>query len=92
MGGGFTDVLEILPGRFGGEAGARGAGMGVKPVSHFVLVFGGGVFVAKYVGDLAFFAVVWVWDKPVSGLQGTTWNAEGIPEESMLVRDGAEGA
>ena len=50
-GGGFTDVLEILPGRFGGEAGAaRGAGVGVKPVRHFGLVFGGGVFVTEYVG------------------------------------------
>ena len=43
--GGFTDVLEILPGRFGGEAGARGAGAGVESVRHFGLVFGGGVFV-----------------------------------------------
>ena len=47
-------MLEILPGRFGGEAGALGAGMGVEPVSHFGLVFGGGVFVTEYVGDLAF--------------------------------------
>ena len=48
-------MLEILPGRFGGEAGVLGAGMGVEPVSHFGLVFGGGVFVTEYVGDLAFF-------------------------------------
>ena len=47
-------MLEILPSRFGGEAGARGAGVGVEPVCHFGLVFGGGVFVTEYVGDLAF--------------------------------------
>ena len=63
-GGGFADVLEILPGRFGGEAGALGAGMGVEPVSHFGLVFGGGVFVTEYVGYLAFFTVVRAWDGP----------------------------
>ena len=40
-------MLEILPGRFGGEAGARGAGMGVEPVSHFGVVVGGGVFVRE---------------------------------------------
>ena len=48
-------MLEILSGRFGGEAGAREAGVGVEPVRHFGLVFCGGVFVAEYVGDLAFF-------------------------------------
>ena len=47
-------MLVILPGCFRGEAGAHGAGMGVEPVSHFGLVFGGGVFVAEYVEDLAF--------------------------------------
>ena len=48
-------MLEILSGRFRGEAGARVASVGVEPVSHFGLVFGGDVFVAEYVGDLAFF-------------------------------------
>ena len=65
-------MLEILPGRFGGEAGVRGAGMGVEPVSHFGLVFGGGVFVAEYVGDLAFSTVIRAWDGSGAGLRGTT--------------------
>ena len=69
--------------------GAVGAGVGVEPVSHFGLVFGGGVFVAEYVGDLAFFAVVWAWDGSWAGLRGATKNAEEIPEESVFVRDGA---
>ena len=86
-------MLEILPGRFGGEAGARGAGMGVEPVSHFGLIFGGGVFVAEYVGDLAFFTVVRAWDGSWAGLRGGgTGDAEGVPEKSVFVRDGAGGA
>ena len=63
-------MLEILPGGFRGEAGAHGAGMGVEPVSHFGLVFGGSVFVAEYVGDLAFFTVVRAWDGSWAGLRG----------------------
>ena len=92
LGGGFTDVLEILPGHFRGEAGARGAGVGAEPVSHFGLVFGGGVFVAEYVGDLAFFTVIRAWDGSWAGLRGATGDAEGVPEESVFVRDGAGGA
>ena len=46
------------------------------------------MFVTKYVGDLAFFAVVRAWD----GLWGATWDAEGVPEKSVLVRDGTGGA
>ena len=85
-------MLEILPGRFGGEAGAHAAGMGVEPVRHFGLVFGGGVFVTEYVGDLAFFTVVRAWDGPWAGLWGATRDAEGVPEKSVFVRDGAGGA
>ena len=85
-------MLEILSGRFGGEAGALGAGMGVEPVSHFGLVFCGGVFVAEFVGDLAFFTVVWAWDESWAGLRGATGDAEGVPEKSVFVRDGAGGA
>ena len=85
-------MLEILPGRLGGEAGAHGAGMGVEPVSHFGLVFGGGVFVSEYVGDLAFFTVVRAWDGPWAWLWGATRDAEGVPEEPVFVRDGAGGA
>ena len=70
-------MLEILPGRFGGEAGARGAGVGVESVRHFGLVFGGGVFVTEYVGDLAFFAVVRAWDGSWAGL----WGAPGMRKE-----------
>ena len=85
-------MLEILPSRFGGEAGAHGAGVGVEPVCHFGLVFCGGVFVAEYVGDLAFFAVIRAWDGSRAGLCGATRDAEGVPEESVLVRDGTGGA
>ena len=85
-------MLEILSGRFGGEAGAHGAGVGVEPVHHVGLVFCGGVFVAEYVGDLAFFAVVWAWDGSRSGLWGATRDAEGVPKKSVLVRDGTGGA
>ena len=70
-------MLEILPGCFGGEAGARRAGVGVKPVRHFGLVFGGGVFVTEYVGDLAFFTVVRAWDGPWAGL----WGPPGMRKE-----------
>ena len=73
-------------------AGVIGAGVGVEPVCHFGLVFCGGMLVAEYVRDLAFFAVVWAWDEPGTMLRGTTWDAEGVPEESVLVRDGAGGA
>ena len=85
-------MLEILSGRFRGEAGARGAGMGVEPVHHVGLVFGGGVFVTKNVGDLAFFTVVRAWDGPWAGLWGATRDAEGVPKKPVLVRDGAGGA
>ena len=85
-------MLEILPSRFGGEAGARGAGVGVEPVSHFGVVFGSGVLISEYVGDFAFFAVEWAWDGLLAGLRGTTWNEKEILEESVLVRDGAGGA
>ena len=61
-------MLEILTGRFRGEAGARGAGMGVEPVRHFGLVSGGGVFVTENVGDLAFFTVARAWNRPWAGL------------------------
>ena len=63
-------MLEILPSRFGGEAGAHGAGVDVEPVHHFGLVFCGGVFVVEYVGDLAFFAVVRAWDGSRTGCGG----------------------
>ena len=66
--------------------------MGVKPVSHFGLVFGGGVFVAEYVGDLAFFTVVRAWDGPWAGLWGAARDAEGVPKKSVLVRDSTGGA
>ena len=68
-----------------------GYGVNVEPVGHFGLVFGSGVLIAEYVGDLAFYAVVWAWDGPWVGLWGATWDAEGIPEESVFVRDGAGG-
>ena len=85
-------MLEILPSRFGGEAGAHGAGVGVEPVCHFGLVFCGGVFVAEYVGDLAFFAVVRAWDGSWAGLRGAARDSERVPEESVLVGDGTGGA
>ena len=75
-------MLEILPGRFGG----------VEPVSHVGLVFGGGVFVAEYVGDLAFFTVVRAWDGPWAGLWGATRDAEGVTKKPVFVRDVAGGA
>ena len=52
--------------------GARGAGVNVEPVGHFGLVFCSGVLILEYVGDLAFFTVVWAWDGPWAGLRGTT--------------------
>jgi hypothetical protein len=61
FGGGFADVLEILARCVGGEVGATGTWVGVEPFSHFGLVFFGGMLVAEYVGDFAFFAVVWAW-------------------------------
>ena len=85
-------MLEILPSRFGGEAGAHGAGVGVEPVHHFGLVFCGGVFVVEYVGDLAFFAVVRAWDGSWAGLWGATRDAERVPKKSVLVRDSTGGA
>ena len=92
FGGGFADLLEVLPCRCRGEVGARGAGVGVEPVGHFGLVLSGSVRVAEYVRDLAFFAVVWAWDGPWALLRGGAWDAEGVPEESVFVRDGAGGA
>ena len=65
-------MLEILPCRFGGEAGTRGAGMDVEPVGHCGLVFCGGMLVLEYVGDLAVFTVEWAWNGPWAGLRGTT--------------------
>ena len=64
FGGGFADLLEVFASRFWGEvglAGAGGAGVEIEPVSHFGLVFCSGVFVAEYVWDLAFLAVVGAW-------------------------------
>ena len=63
FGGGFADVLEVLARCFGGEVGASGTWVGVEPFCHFSLVFFSGMLVAEYVGDLAFFAVVWAWDR-----------------------------
>ena len=85
-------MLEILPSRFGGEAGAHGAGVGVEPVLHFGLVFGGGVLVTEYVGNLAFFAVVRAWDGSWAGLRRATRDSERVPEESVLIGDGTGGA
>ena len=65
-------MLEILPCRFRGEVGARGAGVVVEPVGHFGVVFCSGMFIAEYVGDLAFFTVGWAWDGPWAGLRGAT--------------------
>ena len=61
FGGGFADVLEVLARCFGGKVRATGTWVGVEPFYHFGLVFFGGMLVAEYVGDLAFFAVVWAW-------------------------------
>ena len=85
-------MLEILPSRFGGEVGAHGAGVGVEPVHHVGLVFCSGVFVAEYVGDLAFFAVVRAWDGSWAGLRGAARDSERVPEESVLIGDGTGGA
>ena len=70
FGGGFADVLEVLARRFRGEVGASGTWVGVEPFCHFSLVFFSGMLVAEYVGDLAFFAVVWAWDGPEAVLRG----------------------
>ena len=66
--------------------------MGVEPFGHFVLVFFSGMLVAEYVGDLAFFAVVWAWDRSGAVVRRATWDPEGVPEESVFVRDGAGGS
>ena len=63
--------------------------MGGEPVRHFGLVFSSGVFVAEYVWDLAAFAVVGTGVWALSELGGSPWDAEGIPEESVFVRDRA---
>ena len=89
FGGGFADVLKVLARCFGGEVRATGTWVGVEPFCHFGLVFFGGMLVAEYVGDLAFFAVVWAWDGPGAVLRRATWDPEGVPEESVFVRDGA---
>ena len=92
FGGGFTDLLEVFASRFWGEVGAGGAGVEIEPVSHFGLVFCSGMFVYEYVGDLAVFTVVGTWNGALAGLRGAAWNAEGVPEESVFVQDGARGA
>ena len=92
FGGGFADVLEILARCVGGEVGATGTWVGVEPFSHFGLVFFGGMLVAEYVGDFAFFAVVWAWYRSGAVLRRATWDPEGVPEESVFVRDGAGGS
>ena len=65
--------------------------MSGKPVLHvgLVLIFGGLVF--EYVGDLAYFLMVWrsCWVVP---LGGGTWDAEGVPKKPVFVRDGGWGA
>ena len=90
--GGFTDLLEVLASCCGGEVGAIGAGVGVEPVCHFGLVFCGDVLISEDIGYLALLTVVAAWDGALAGLRGTTWDAKGIPKESMLVGDGAGGA
>ena len=66
--------------------------MGVKPFCHFSLVFFSGMLVAEYVGYLAFFAMVWAWYGPGAVLRGANWDLEGVPEESVFVRDSAGGS
>ena len=81
-------MLEILPGRFGGEAGARGAGVGVEPVSHFGLVFCGGVFVPEDVGNPVLFAVIGAGCGALAVLWWASGDWKGVPEKSVLVGDG----
>ena len=73
--GRFTDLLEVLAGRCGGEVRAIGAWVGVEPFFHSGLVFCRGLLVAEYVGYFAFFAVVWTWDGSLAGLWGATRDA-----------------
>ena len=61
--------------------------MGIEPVCHFGLKFSSGVLVAEYVWDLTSFAVVGTGVWALSELWGSPWDAEGIPEESVLVGD-----
>ena len=72
--------------------GAVGAEVVVEPVCHFGLVFCGDVLVSEDIGYFALLTVVWAWDGPLAGLRGATWDTVGIPEESVLVGDGAGGA
>ena len=87
FGGCFADLLEVLAGGFWIELGSRGAWMSGEPVLHvgLVLIFGGLVF--EDVEDLAYFLMVWrsCWVVP---LGGGTWDAEGVPKESVFVRAG----
>ena len=66
--------------------------MDVEPVGNFGLVFCSSMFISEYVGDLAFFTVVWAWNGSWVGLRGATGDVEGVPEKSVFVRDGAGGA
>ena len=50
------------------------------------------MLVAEYVGDFAFFAVVWAWYRSGAVLRRATWDPEGVPEESVFVRDGDGGS
>ena len=73
--GGFTDLLEVLAGRCGGEVRAIGAWVGVEPFFHSGLVFCRGVLVSEYVRYFVFFAVVWTWDRSLAGLWGAARDA-----------------
>ena len=80
-------MLEVRAGRFRVEVRAGRAWMGAEPFLHvsLVLVFGG--LVSKYVGHFAGLLVI------CSGDSGTRrWrssgDAEGVPVESVFVRDG----
>ena len=73
--GRFTDLLEVLAGRCGGEVRATGAWVGAEPFFHSGLVLCHGVFVSEYVGYFALFTLLCTWGRPLAVLLGAARDA-----------------
>ena len=84
-------MLEILPCHFRGEVGARGAGVDVEPVGHFGLLFCSGMFIAEYVGDLAFLRWYGHGMGRGQGCGGSPEMRKEFQKSLCVVRDGAGG-
>ena len=85
-------MLEILPSRFRGEAGAHGAGW-VLNQSAILVWYSAVVCLSRnMLGTLRFLRWYGHGMGCGRGCGGATRDAEGVPKKSVLVRDGTGGA